>query len=53
MVTIIKKGTKRKELDKQLEHISYSQKLDAKKFSGVLKLTEDPLEIQKKMRDEW
>ena len=53
MVTIIKKGTKRTDLDKHLEHISSSKKLDATNFSGVLKLTEDPLEIQKKMRDEW
>jgi hypothetical protein len=27
--------------------------LDAKKFSGVIKLKKDPLSIQKKLRDEW
>jgi hypothetical protein len=53
MVTIIKKGTKRAELDKKLESIGSSKKLDAKRFSGVIKLEEDPLVIQKRMRDEW
>ena len=27
--------------------------LDAKKHCGVLKLTEDPMAIQKRLRDEW
>lgn len=26
---------------------------DLSRFSGVLKLTEDPLEFQKRMRSEW
>lgn len=53
MVTIIKKGTTRAELDKHLEQISSAKKLDVTKFSGVLKIKEDPLEIQKRLRDEW
>ncbi len=53
MVTIIKKGTKRIELDKTLENIQPSKRLDAKRFSGVLNLNEDPVEIQKRLRDEW
>lgn len=27
--------------------------VDTKKYCGVLKLKEDPLTIQKKLRDEW
>ena len=27
--------------------------VDTKKFCGILKLKEDPLAIQKKLRDEW
>lgn len=27
--------------------------VDTKKFCGVLKLKEDPLAIQKRLRDEW
>jgi hypothetical protein len=53
MVTILKKGTKRIDLDKALEKIETSKKLDAKRFSGVIKLEEDPLSIQKRLRDEW
>jgi hypothetical protein len=29
------------------------KKLDAKKYCGVIKLKEDPLVIQKRLRDEW
>jgi hypothetical protein len=27
--------------------------VDTKKFCGVIKIREDPLTIQKKLRDEW
>lgn len=30
-----------------------SKKLDARKFVGVIKLTDDALEIQRGMRNEW
>ncbi len=30
-----------------------SKKLDARKFVGVIKLTDDALEIQRRMRNEW
>ncbi|MBO9614646.1 MAG: hypothetical protein J7619_18240 [Dyadobacter sp.] len=30
-----------------------SKKLDARKFLGVIKITEDALAIQRRMRDEW
>lgn len=53
MVTIIKKGTGKKDLQKILENIKPRKKFDAKKFSGILKLDEDPLIIQQKLRDEW
>lgn len=32
---------------------SKSKKLDARKFVGVIKLTEDALAIQRRMRNEW
>jgi N-acetyltransferase len=31
----------------------FSKKLDAEKYSGILKLEDDPLDIQKRLRDEW
>jgi hypothetical protein len=30
-----------------------SKEVNTKKYAGTIKLTEDPLVIQKKMRDEW
>lgn len=30
-----------------------AKKLNSKKYVGVLNLTEDPLEIQRRMLDEW
>ncbi len=53
MITIIKKGTKKAEFDKKLLDLKNIKKFDAHKFCGTIKLQEDPLEIQKKMRDEW
>lgn len=55
MVLILKKkgGKKQlKNLQTQLEDLA-SKGVDTKKFCGVIKLKEDPLDIQKKMRDEW
>ncbi len=56
MVLVLNKGATKKEmelLDKKLSHVPSRKKLDAKKYCGVIKLKEDPLEIQKKLRDEW
>ncbi|WP_154857585.1 MULTISPECIES: hypothetical protein [Cyclobacterium] len=53
MVTIIKKGSDKKEVEKALSKIKRKKKFDAYKYCGTLSLKEDPLEIQKKMRDEW
>jgi hypothetical protein len=53
MVTVIKKGSDRKEIEKALSKIKSKRKFDAYKYCGTVKLKEDPLEIQKKMRNEW
>lgn len=53
MVTIIKKGIKKKEFDKKLSSLKSVKKFDAHKFCGIIKLEEDPLLIQRKLRDEW
>lgn len=53
MVTVIKKGANKEELEKALSKLEKAKKFDAYKYCGVIKLKEDPLEIQKKMRDEW
>jgi len=55
MVTILKSGQPLDELLKKLESANQGKKkgVDASKYSGVLKTDIDPLEYQKKMRDEW
>ena len=56
MVLVLKKGASKDEIA-ELEKRLYQEKttagFDAKKFNGALKLQEDPIEIQKKLRDEW
>ena len=59
MVVTINSESSPKEIEqalKKLQQISNkeSQKhFDAFKYCGVIKLKEDPLAIQKRMRDEW
>lgn len=54
MVTIIKKGTPKKEIKKRIdEAISKSPKRDIMKYAGKLNTDIDPLEYQKQLRDEW
>jgi hypothetical protein len=53
MVTIIKKGSDIKAIRKALSKHKPRKGVDASKYCGVIKLKEDPLAIQKKMRDEW
>ena len=54
MVTIIKKGTSKEKiliaLNKRVVKIKGP---DLKKYCGSISLPEDPMELQKKMRDEW
>lgn len=56
MVLVLKKGATKDEIA-ELEKKLYSEKssvgFNAKKYNGVLKLEEDPMVIQKKLRDEW
>ncbi|WP_157585152.1 hypothetical protein [Runella zeae] len=54
MTIILKKGISREEIDAQLKAVqSAKPKHDFKKYVGALKLKENPLKIQKRMRDEW
>ncbi len=53
MILVLKKGTTKKEMDKISAKFQVAKGVDTKKYCGVIKLSEDPLEIQKKMRDEW
>jgi len=53
MVTVIKKGSNKKLLNKLWEEALKTDGVDTHKYCGVIKLKNDPLAIQKAMRDEW
>lgn len=54
MVTVIKKGTPLEEIKKKVDAIvSKSRRSNIRKYAGSVKLNIDPLEWQKKIRDEW
>lgn len=54
MVTIIKKGTKKKAINELLVERSIKTKvLDLRKYLGSITLKEDPIELQKQWRNEW
>lgn len=55
MTTILRSSTTRKELLALLKRKRKRPRkgVDVKSFSGTLTLKEDPLVIQKRMRDEW
>ena len=50
-ITITKKDRKQTYIRK-LNQITLKG-LDAKKYCGILKIEDDPLKIQKRLRDEW
>ncbi|MBN2637137.1 MAG: hypothetical protein JXR61_12775 [Prolixibacteraceae bacterium] len=56
-MTTISKGTNKKEIKLLLLQIdkkkSSRKNIDLNKYCGTLKLQEDPVDIQKKWRDEW
>ena len=54
MVFILNKKTSLKEFEKLFAKMSRSKKgINTKKYCGVISLKEDPLELQKKWRNEW
>jgi hypothetical protein len=52
-MTILKDKEKKKEVNAILKKIQPEKGLDAKKYCGKLSLDMDPLNYQKKSRDEW
>jgi hypothetical protein len=53
MVIVIEQGTTKEKLEKLLKKLKLKAGVDTKKYSGVIKLKEDPKQIQKQLRDEW
>lgn len=56
MVLVLKKGATKKDIE-EIDNILYKDKskggFDAKKYNGIMHLNEDPMSIQKRLRDEW
>ena len=56
MVLVLKKGASKKEIDSLLKKLVTPNNftgLDARKYCGTIKLKQEPIAIQKQMRDEW
>lgn len=56
MITIIRQGSTQEIINELLAKLFAKRKfkgVDAFKFCGVIKLKEDALKTQKKLRDEW
>lgn len=53
MVTVIKKGSDKKEVEKALSKVRNKKSFDAQKYCGAIKIEQDPLVIQRAMRNEW
>jgi hypothetical protein len=53
MVLVLKKGASKKEMDNISEKLQIVKGVNTKKYCGAIKLKDDPLAIQKQMRDEW
>jgi hypothetical protein len=56
MVVVLKRGATSKEISKvssRLKKRPLRKTINAKKYCGTIKLKESPLDIQKKMRNEW
>ena len=54
MVTIIKKGTPKKEAKRLIDEVvARSGKKDIRRYAGILKTPINPLEYQKEIRSEW
>ena len=56
MVLVLKEGATKKDIE-AIEKIIYNKKtsggFNAKKYNGIMKFDEDPLAIQKKLRNEY
>jgi len=58
MVVVIKRGMSKQRIKALLDKLRTAKRkkrkeVDVYKYVGVLKLEEDPVELQRKWRDEW
>jgi hypothetical protein len=53
MATVIKRKEGRKNISRKFNKALSSKGVDTHKYCGVIKLSKDPLVIQKELRNEW
>ena len=53
MVVVLKKGASKKEMQTITKKLKKNTGVNTKKYCGTISLKEDPIAIQKQMRDEW
>jgi ribonuclease HIII len=53
MVLVLKKGASQKQIDSIAKKLKNKSGIDVLKYCGKIKLKEDALMIQKKLRNEW
>ena len=56
MITVIKQGSTQSIINELLIKLfekKTTKGIDTKKYCGILKMKEDAVKIQKRMRDEW
>jgi hypothetical protein len=53
MMVVVEKKYDRKKVDELIEKFKPAKVFDAKKFAGTINWKEDPVEYQKRVRNEW
>jgi len=53
MVVIVERKYNKKKINQQIRDLKPSKIFDPKKFAGKIKWDEDPLDYQKRIRNEW
>lgn len=53
MVLVLKKGASKKEIQSIEKKLTLRKNVDLKMYCGKIKLKEDSLIIQKRLRNEW
>ena len=53
MVHVLKKGATKQQMQSINKKLQKKIGINTKKYCGIIQLKQDPLDIQKQLRDEW
>ncbi len=53
MATVIRKKSAKRDISKKFNKAIRLKGVDTRKYCGVIKLSKDPLILQKELRNEW